>query len=996
MAKCKTLASIDDGIGSDDSHENYAPRQGFERIEHVPNQAISVAQDGRIRSTFSTVPIPASPSKKKPPAVLNLDVAPPQEFGSESWQPDTDFAAFDAEYGPGLEQGPRKARPSDDPNEQWTRLDRETFHDELIRHDGRGDHIDQASCAGDGYTVVCLYIMLRYVSWSTVMWNGAFFKRCTLKSLGLRNQLGHTLGDPCPNPATAAGDDFVVVNSHTIDEVGLDYCNCSRSKPHAIQLLRMCWYPATGTNPRSAAMFAALNRFNLMSLESKCSAYEFYNSLAQETDNTGLEPSRERYEELLRMTRQWQNLHLLKRAGRGHDPAEDRIGATKEGECALLCPACPQPGKNLPTGWENVPLDKEFLYALFITIDTNFCLKRRDVSSEDKDPGLGNGWLFFGEVKKYMAYLGVHWDQKQESTCVAHDTVDKPDRESLGTASSGIGTVDCARHNMKRPSGVGDLQKGERLAGTPLKRLYVSYDIACQWHKNIAERMKIFDSEIQFKEGEKFVVFLVPKFHLPVYIELCNLLFSFNLTPYVGRTDGEAPERGWADANRLSNSTSVSGPGARRDALDIHFQDWNWKKIVGLGRTLLERIQKNTPLMLDTREAWVDMETSMGPAVIDVWMEMAVKWEEDARNPNPFESKQSDEKTLKEVRCHLAEIAVEDVEHLRVRGDMHNTEMMSMGLKLEEQQRALATHVKQVGAHETVDQGRRRIEHETKLRRKIDAWMAVQQLFIPEVALLRDREDMERRRVSAMQAMQGIRAQDMKLWLPSSITRRVQCDTSLYMDGSLSGVRAKTRSATRTKAIGARLTHVEEDYRTACTALVSLGAMLKLDEWQQHLLVLNADDVRLRPSNVFGDEERQKGGRRKKQKLDAEALAREAETRARGMRYREEVDILEEEMRRVVQFLDWHARWWRSLEGLHAAMQPEAALHEGHAAYAEKQAGYMEGLSTRFQEMWKDVLAFLEMVRAEYAAISADDDEDGSEEEHSDDGPAGPSGWLSD
>jgi hypothetical protein len=126
------------------------------------------------------------------------------------------------------------------------------------------------------------------------MWNGSFFKRCSLKSLGLRIQLGHSLGDPCPNPAMAAGDDFVVVNSHTIDEVGLDYCNCSRSKPRPIQLLRMRLYPATGTNPRSAVTFAALDRFNLMSLESKCSAYEFYNSVARETDNTGLEPSRVR------------------------------------------------------------------------------------------------------------------------------------------------------------------------------------------------------------------------------------------------------------------------------------------------------------------------------------------------------------------------------------------------------------------------------------------------------------------------------------------------------------------------------------------------------------------------------------------------------------------------------------------------------------------------------------------------------------------------------
>lgn len=127
------------------------------------------------------------------------------------------------------------------------------------------------------------------------------------------------------------------------------------------------------------------------------------------------------------------------------------------------------------------------------------------------------------------------------------------------------------------------------LAENRVLHLYISYDIACQWHKNIWERMKVFAEYkgVQFREGEKFVVFLVPKFHLPAHIEMCNLLFSFNLTPFVGRTDGEAPERGWADANRLANSTSVSGPGARRDTLDVHFQYWNWKKITSLGKCFL-------------------------------------------------------------------------------------------------------------------------------------------------------------------------------------------------------------------------------------------------------------------------------------------------------------------------------------------------------------------------------------------------------------------------
>lgn len=42
---------------------------------------------------------------------------------------------------------------------------------------------------------------------------------------------------------------------------------------------------------------------------------------------------------------------MAKRAGRGHD--DDGISGTREGDAALLCPACPQPGKNLPPAWKS-------------------------------------------------------------------------------------------------------------------------------------------------------------------------------------------------------------------------------------------------------------------------------------------------------------------------------------------------------------------------------------------------------------------------------------------------------------------------------------------------------------------------------------------------------------------------------------------------------------------------------------------------------------------
>ncbi|KAJ7769741.1 hypothetical protein B0H14DRAFT_3509403 [Mycena olivaceomarginata] len=1086
---------LNDGSHSDDSAEGYVPPLPTNRVSYIPHQSVTVMAAGRARSSKSLIATPASPTKKILGGPKTSRAPPPQApdpgpDASQDW--DGDFADFDAEYGPGLQKPPRALRDSDNPHAQWARDDREEFLDELVRHDGRGDYVHQAVCAGVQceaprpvyrcydcfhpclYCEACVKAMHEQMPLHHLeRWNGRSMERCTLRSLGVRIQLGHPPGVPCPNPERAWGDDFVIISSRSIDAVGLDYCNCATAKPKHLQLLRMRLYPATTTNPRSAATFAVLRRFAHMTFESKCSGYEFYNSLVHETNNTGLDPSRERYDEFLRMTRQWQHLMLLKRGGRAHDPGDDRINTTKPGELALLCPACPQPGKNLPADWEKVPFEKAFIFALFLALDANFRLQRKDVSTEERDPGLSQGWAFFGEVTKYMDHLARHWDQQQErSTCVAHDAVDKPDREALGTASSGIATVDCARHNMKRPNGVGDLQKGERylnmdyifftsLVGIFIWRMFVSYDIACQWYKNLSERMRIFDPDVQFKQDEKHVVFLVPKFHLPAHIEQCNIDFSFNLTPGVGRTDGEAPERGWADANRLSNSTRVSGPGARRDTLDAHFQYSNWKKIVKLGAVLLDKLQKAVPLMLDTREAWVDVEASFPPIVIQTWTAMAVAWEADNARPNPFASevKRDD---LRAVRLKLAEVAAADVDHERVRGDMHETEMLSMALKLEVSQRALATHMAQIGLHETADQGRRRIERETKLRRKIDAWIAVQELFMPDVAILRARDEAERKRVGATQPVPGLKAQDMKLWLPSAVGTRVHCDHTLreyefqlrhgqavlaldtirnellllrtheyQYRNRMHGVKAKLRSRTRTDDIQSRINSAAEEYRVARAALVNLSAVLKRKGWEQYLKPLKEQDVRGRPSAVFGDDERRgknKGRKKtKKARLDLEGAAGAetptepkqmswiwlsegttgtaedvveseplriewAKTRAKAMRYAEEVDLLEEEMRRVLQFMDWRADWWMALVGLRAGKQDEA-LREGHEAYAVRQAGYMRGIRDRFAAQWKDTAKFIADARERYAEMKGDDlapegegggddeDEEGEEEE---------------
>jgi hypothetical protein len=44
-----------------------------------------------------------------------------------------------------------------------------------------------------------------------------------------------------------------------------------------------------------------------------------------------------------------------------------------------------------------------------------------------------------------------------------HAIKDANTRRSDKLATTGIGTIDCIRHNMKLPCAVGDLQKGEKL-----------------------------------------------------------------------------------------------------------------------------------------------------------------------------------------------------------------------------------------------------------------------------------------------------------------------------------------------------------------------------------------------------------------------------------------------------------------------------------------------------------------------------------------------------
>ncbi|KAJ7575330.1 hypothetical protein C8J56DRAFT_731679, partial [Mycena floridula] len=120
-------------------------------------------------------------------------------------------------------------------------------------------------------------------------WNGNFFERASLQSLGLRVQLGHAGNSPCPSRKEKAIP-FTVIHTNGIHSVSVDYCQCHIGATTGLEfkeLLQNEWFPATHIEPRTAATFRCIEQFHILTLTGKVTPFDYFTGLQRLTDNTG-------------------------------------------------------------------------------------------------------------------------------------------------------------------------------------------------------------------------------------------------------------------------------------------------------------------------------------------------------------------------------------------------------------------------------------------------------------------------------------------------------------------------------------------------------------------------------------------------------------------------------------------------------------------------------------------------------------------------------------
>ncbi|KAJ7059253.1 hypothetical protein C8F01DRAFT_989914 [Mycena amicta] len=932
----------------------------------------------------------------------------------------------------------------------WANEHQDEYLDEMLQLEGRGYPAIYSTCGGCGGAgpafrcehQTCygpsLFCMSCIVERHAVLpthwiqeWNGNFFVRRSLKDLGLVVQLGHPAGTSCTNSAKAHKD-FVLIDVTGIHSIAVNYCLCDSNVKERQQLMRVCWWPATARAPQTCATFAVIRLFRTLNCLGKVSAHDFLRSLELLTNNDGLDPVPDRRLAFRHIVRQYRITLMMKRAGRGHH--QSGVHGTAQGELALQCRACPQAGMNLPDGWNNINWDAmqedlRYKYFLFLAQDCNFRLINRNVSSAAKDPILHDGCGYFVNNAKYAEFLRAHVTEEEISTCSGFQAMFLANRKRVkGLRTTGVGGVTCARHNMWRPNGIGDLQLGERqcnmdfillsaLLNVIIFYLILSYDIACQYGKNFWTRMPLLPDAMHLVINQARVWFKVPNFHLPPHLPTCHSAYSFHYMWGAGRTHGETVEQNWEFTNGAAASTKMMGLGTRASTLEDLFGFHNWRRTVAWRKIFTRRMAENVKEGQIHRDAFEAFDTALrasAPEMVDGWEKWVYQWESRQHKDgteSPFELKEK-VMTMQEIRRNL-----QKAELLR----------SGEGTEVEQEDtpstRNLAIDIKAV-ANPTDAQAVEFLKRRTALLKRIRGFRKLQRTYMPNL----------RRFLTATQraiwdAEAERNAEAVRLFLPSDLldaTKRAKaCAVGLpeveeslrigeareALDELRQGLRTRTmtnrfclrnctgqRMLTRGQGIlrqvNIKIHKAKIRYRYVRNTL----KRLKGDgPWEKELAVLEDSDGGVAAFGVVAQGE----GRRtlswiwyvaKPDDLTeaelVEALRVEwCKAFARMRRWREDVVLVEEEMRRTIEYGHSVARVWA--ERAAARVETDETLLDGLRAYAHEQEDRETRTSNQLTLNWTGIRlkgrAYLAgETRAGVDIVVPLDDDDG------DDGEEGP------
>ncbi|TBU45985.1 hypothetical protein BD309DRAFT_989187 [Dichomitus squalens] len=465
--------------------------------------------------------------------------------------------------------------------------------------------------------------------------------KIALPQIGYELRLGH--GGALCGKSLSKASNLVVLHEHGIMDLPVVYCACEGSGSEVEQLMRAGLWPATWERPHTATSLTALEAFHSLNLNGQVNVHDYLAHLKRQTDNVCAEDVKDRYREFNNSYRLFTFVRACRRAG------VDPTRLLNIGCLAVLCPACPQPGKNIRPGWEDRDPAFQYLDALHYSIDGNFHFNLKLKHTDPKDFPLTKGAAYFVHEDDFKKYIAQAPRPKYESsTC--------NEFAAMGSGKykgpvSGIIAVVC-RHMMVMQGGVVDLTKAEGYMYVDiamvsslqrylkLKLLIGSYDIHCQYIIHLRERLETEFPKEMLDELESIddpdvptIIAAVGKYHLSMHKPACRPYFSLHHLPGSCMDCGETCERLWGIISGVSRRTKEMSSGHRHDALNDLFSDHNVRRIHHITTELYDKLEiaeerlATTTEYLQTVEASVNDRFPLG--TLAEWQDAHAQWNRD-------------------------------------------------------------------------------------------------------------------------------------------------------------------------------------------------------------------------------------------------------------------------------------------------------------------------------------------------------------------------------
>ncbi|KAG1722518.1 hypothetical protein EDB19DRAFT_1898193 [Suillus lakei] len=248
---------------------------------------------------------------------------------------------------------------------------------------------------------------------------------------------------------------------HGVLHVLLKPTSCpGAEKDRHLHLLKAKLFPASITRPHSAFTFDILDNFLIDALD-----YDIF------TNNAFPDKIPDCYRELMRVSRIWRD--LVNRIRFGFMTPDRQIPWS--GDLALYCPACPQPGINLPPSWKD-SYDAWLVMQRYI-VNGNFTAQHMKMKTPEDDVSLADGKGYMVTEEPYQNHITESVEEREKSSC------------SIGSA-------------------------------------LIIYDVACQWSIHFHERV---DRSYHLSLPQLIEILpAIGKFHLSAHKLLCFPRFSLN------------------------------------------------------------------------------------------------------------------------------------------------------------------------------------------------------------------------------------------------------------------------------------------------------------------------------------------------------------------------------------------------------------------------------------------------------------------------------------